>query len=150
MRYVGQEHTLTVLAGDEQGTIAASTDDVRERFRAEYEQTFGLRMDEAVEIVSLRATIRTPLPRRAEQVGSPSTNGHGGEAQASGTIRAYSFADGDWTDFAVIQRGGLTPGTSVSGPAILLEETATSYIDRGFSGRVHESGSIVLKAEGKA
>lgn len=149
MRYVGQEHTLTVLAGDEQGTIAATPDEVRERFRAEYEQTFGLRMDEAVEIVSLRATIRTPLPRRAEPVGV-STNGHGGAAQPEGTIRAYSFADGDWTDFAVVQRAGLTPGTSVTGPTILLEETATSYIDRGFSGRVHESGSIVLKAEGKA
>jgi N-methylhydantoinase A len=32
----------------------------------------------------------------------------------------------------------------------LLEETATSYIDRGFTGRVHESGSIIFKAEGKA
>jgi N-methylhydantoinase A len=149
MRYVGQEHTLTVLAGDGQGAIVESPDDMRERFRAEYEQTFGLRMDEAVEIVSLRATIRTPLPRRAESSGA-ATNGGGQPAAVAGTTRAYSFVDGDWADFAVIQRAGLSFGASVEGPAILLEETATSYIDRGFSGRVHESGAIVLKAGGNA
>jgi N-methylhydantoinase A len=149
MRYVGQEHTLTVLAGDEQGAIVASPDDMRERFRAEYEQTFGLRMDEAVEIVSLRATIRTPLPRRAESPGA-ATNGGGQAAAVEGTTRAYSFVDGDWADFAVIQRAGVPVGASVEGPAILLEETATSYLDRGFSGRVHESGAIILKAGGKA
>jgi N-methylhydantoinase A len=145
MRYVGQEHTLTVLAGDEDGRIAESPEQVRERFRAEYEKTFGLRMDEAVEIVSLRATIRTPLPRRSD-TGSAVANGAGG---AAGSTRAYSFADESWTDFAVIQRNDLAVGASIAGPAILLEETATSYIDRGFSGRVHESGSIVLTAEGK-
>jgi N-methylhydantoinase A len=149
MRYVGQEHTITVLAGDEQGRIADTPEQVRERFRAEYEKTFGLRMDEAVEIVSLRATIRTPLPRLAETPGA-SANGAGRAAEASGSTRAYSFADQAWTDFAIVQRDGLAVGAGIEGPAILLEETATSYIDRGFTGRVHESGSIVLKAEGKA
>jgi N-methylhydantoinase A len=149
MRYVGQEHTLTVLAGDERGAVAATPEEVRERFRAEYEQTFGLRMDEAVEIVSLRATIRTPLPRRSVPA-IASSNGAGHDAEPAGTTRAYSFAAGEWTDFAVIQRAALEAGARVAGPAILLEETATAYIDRGFSGRVHESGSIVLKAEAQA
>jgi N-methylhydantoinase A len=99
--------------------------------------------------VSLRATIRTPLPRRAETPGA-STNGAGHAAETAGTTRAYSFADGAWTDFAVIQRAGLAVGASIEGPAIVLEQTATSYLDRGFSGRVHESGAIVLTAEGKA
>jgi N-methylhydantoinase A len=149
MRYVGQEHTLTVLAGDEQGRIADTPEQVRERFRAEYERTFGLRMDEAVEIVSLRATIRTPLPRLADAPGA-SSNGAAVTGGAAGSIRAYSFADEDWTEFAIVQRAGLDAGETIAGPAILLEETATAYIDRGFSGRVHESGSIVLTAEAKA
>ncbi|WP_028059572.1 hydantoinase/oxoprolinase family protein [Candidatus Solirubrobacter pratensis] len=149
MRYVGQEHTLTVLAGDERGAVAATPEEVRERFRAEYEQTFGLRMDEAVEIVSLRATIRTPLPRRSAPT-VVSSNGAGHDAEPAGTTRAYSFAAGEWTDFAVIQRDGLEAGARIAGPAILLEETATAYIDGGFSGRVHESGAIVLKAEAQA
>ncbi len=37
------------------------------RLHRDYERTFGHPMDEPVEIVSLRATVRTPLPRRDEQ-----------------------------------------------------------------------------------
>ena len=46
--------------------------EIRDAVHADYERTFGHAMDEAVEIVSLRATLRTPLPRRAaEQRPSP-------------------------------------------------------------------------------
>jgi len=148
MRYVGQEHTLTVLAGDETGAISITPEELRERFRAEYETTFGLRMDEAVEIVSLRATIRTPLPRRGGGIASANGaggNGAGGAAALAGVTRAYSFADGDWADFALIDRDQLRPGERIAGPAIVVEDTATAYVDRGFAGRVHESGCIILK-----
>jgi N-methylhydantoinase A len=146
MRYVGQEHTLTVAVEGEGGRIGVTPDELREQFRAEYEQTFGLRMDEAVEIVSLRATIRTPLPRRDGSPASASTNGAGPVGQATATTRTWSFADEDWADFAVLHREQLPAGAALEGPAILLEETATSYIDRGFAGRVHESGCIILEA----
>jgi N-methylhydantoinase A len=137
MRYVGQEHTLTVQLGGD-------TDELLERFRAEYERTFGLRMDEAVEIVSVRATVRTPLPRRGETLAGGSANGAGGPAEPLGTTRAYSFAGGDWADFAVLRRADLATGAAVEGPAIVIEPTSTAYVDRGVRGRVHESGCIVL------
>lgn len=146
MRYVGQEHTLTVLLEGGEGRIEQSSEALYEQFRAEYERTFGLRMDEAVEIVSVRATIRTPLPRRGETLVAGSTNGARGAPEPLGTTRAYSFADRGWTDFAVLHRDQLTPGTAVEGPAIIVEPTATAYVDRGFAGRVHESGSIILTA----
>jgi N-methylhydantoinase A len=144
MRYVGQEHTLTVLIDGHDGRIAMAPDDLRERFRAEYEQTFGLRMDEAVEIVSLRATIRTPLPRRDDRPAAAADGAHPAPAK---TTLAFSFADGGWTDFAVLHRDALRVGDTVAGPAILLEPTATSYVDRGFAGHVHESGCLILRAE---
>jgi N-methylhydantoinase A len=147
MRYVGQEHTLTVDAGDADGRVALSPHDLRERFRDEYERTFGLRMDEAVEIVSLRATIRTPLPRREGGALAPARNGGGpAEARPIGVARAFSFADGAWTDFDVLEREQLDVGAVVTGPAILIESTATAYVDRGFVGHVHESGSILITA----
>ena len=85
-------------------------------------------MDEAVEIVSVRATLRTPLPRRAADV----RRGRGGarrRRRADGSVRAYSFTHGEWLDFAVLDRAGLGVGARVEGPAIVLEETATTYID---------------------
>ena len=64
MRYVGQEHTLTVsVPGD--GAISAGAEESRDAFTADYDRTFGHVIDEEIEIVSLRATIRTELPRRA-------------------------------------------------------------------------------------
>ena len=146
MRYVGQEHTLTVEAEGDEGRIEQSPEALYDQFRAEYERTFGLRMDEAAEIVSARATVRTPLPRRGEDLVGGSTNGAGGAAPAVGTTRAWSFAAGEWAEFAVLQRDRLTGGDTVEGPAIIVEPTATSYVDRGISGRVHESGCILLTA----
>jgi N-methylhydantoinase A len=146
MRYVGQEHTLTVDVKGDDGQIGQTPEELREQFRADYERTFGLRMDDPVEIVSLRATVRTPLPRRGEAPVAASTNGAGKAATPVGTNRTFSFADGDWTEFDVLIREDLPVGASIEGPAILIEQTATSYIDRGFAGRVHESGTIILKA----
>ncbi|MCW3004988.1 MAG: hyuA [Conexibacter sp.] len=146
MRYVGQEHTLTIDVAGEDGSIMQTPDDLREQFRSDYERTFGLRMDDPVEIVSLRATVRTPLPRRGEApVAAPSTNGSSPAATPVASTRTFSFADGAWADFDVMFREELAVGATIEGPVILIEQTATSYIDRGFAGHVHESGSIILK-----
>jgi N-methylhydantoinase A/oxoprolinase/acetone carboxylase beta subunit len=61
------------------------------------------------------------------------------------STRTFSFADGAWADFDVMFREELAVGATIEGPVILIEQTATSYIDRGFAGHVHESGSIILK-----
>jgi N-methylhydantoinase A len=146
MRYVGQEHTLTVDIPGDDGRIETSVEELREQFRADYDRTFGLQLDDPVEIVSIRATVRTPLPRRGEAPVSSSSNGAGKAATPVGIARAYSFARGDWADFDVIVREDLEVGAGIEGPAILIEQTATSYIDSGFAGHVHESGTIILKA----
>ena len=151
MRYVGQEHTITVLLVEATGTIDIPADELRERFQAEYERTFALRMDEAVEIVSLRAAVVTPLPRRADPgpAAASGANGNGAAPQTE-TASAYSFREGEWIDFAVLRREGMAVGATFSGPAILLEQTATSYVDAGLTGRVHESGVVIVTREESA
>lgn len=145
MRYVGQEHTITVLLEGASGQIEISPDQLRARFEDEYEQTFDLRMEEAVEIVSLRAAIVTPLPRRSQSVTAPAA-AHARERD-QGTAPAYSFRAGRHLDFAIIQREALAVGEGFSGPAILLEQTATSYIDIGLRADVHESGHVIVTAQ---
>ena len=139
MRYLGQEHTITIGVPSDDGRLTVDVEEIRSTFKAEYEKTFGHVMDEEVEIVSVRATLRTPLPRRAAESFTPmSANGHGGK-----TVRAYSFAKNDWLDFAIFQRA--TIGTEpVQGPAIILEETATTYLDAEFEAHAHESGSLYI------
>jgi N-methylhydantoinase A len=139
MRYLGQEHTITIGVPSDDGHVSADVEEIRTRFKDDYEKTFGHVMDEEVEIVSVRATLRTPLPRRAaEAFTATSANVQGGK-----TVRAYSFTKGDWLEFAILQRE--TIGTQpVQGPAIILEETATTYLDAEFEARVHESGSLFI------
>jgi N-methylhydantoinase A len=142
MRYVGQEHTITIaLASNEHGRITASLDDIRAAFTREYVKTFGHEMDEEVEIVSLRATLRAPLPRRASEhphVTSPIESA--GESMGD----AYSFTMGEWTRFRILQRDRLEPGTAVVGPTIILEETATTYLDAGFGATVDGTNSLFI------
>jgi N-methylhydantoinase A len=140
MRYLGQEHTITVGApSDEGGKITATVDEIRETFKGDYEKTFGHVMDEEVEIVSIRATLRTPLPRRAAESFTPSeTDGATGK-----TVRSYSFTKGEWLDFEILTRASIG-STPVSGPAIILEETATTYMDAEFEAYTHPSGSLFI------
>jgi N-methylhydantoinase A len=144
MRYTGQEHTLTVAvecAAD--GRLAVGADEIRAVFTADYERTFGHVMDEQMEIVSLRATIRTPLQRRAAEHVAAGATGGGGEH------RAWSFTAEDWREFRVLDRSeiGADP---VAGPAIVLEETATTYLDAGFTARLGNEGVVEITDTGRA
>ena len=134
VRYVGQEHTLTIEADP-----ATGVESIRGVFRQEYERTFGHVMDEAVEIVALRATRRTPLPRRDGTRSTALANG-----RAPRTLEAHSFRRGELLPFALVERSALTSGELLAGPAILLEETATTYLDAGYTARVDSSGCLVI------
>jgi N-methylhydantoinase A len=110
----------------------------------EYERTFGHVMEDVPEeIVSIRAALRTPLPRRArESVAGETVRRSRDEIHSTPDV--YSFTRGAWLPFRVLQRAGLEIGTTLEGPAIILEETATTYLDAGFSARVDPSGALFL------
>jgi N-methylhydantoinase A len=148
MRYAGQEYTITVAvvsSGD--GQIVASTQDIQDAFTREYDRTFGHTMDEQVEIVSVRATLRTPLPRRAEEHLSRATQPDGRRPR---TLQAYSFTRDRRLPFQVVDRSTLGVDAVVTGPAILLEETATNYLDAEFVARVHPSGALYIDDLGRS
>jgi N-methylhydantoinase A len=138
IRYVGQEHTLTIVVDPESGP-----DEIRRLFTGEYERTFGHSMDEPVEIVALRATMRTPLPRLAAEHREVSPNG-----RPPRSFESFSFALGERLPFALVDRGGLAAGATLPGPAIIVEETATTYLDAGYSARVHVSGCLLVERDG--
>jgi N-methylhydantoinase A len=141
MRYAGQEHTLTVAVPSEHGAIAASAEEVHELFTDDYARTFALTMEEDVEIVSVRATLRTALPRRAEDHAATASP----DGKPSATVEAYSFTRGASLAFTVLQRETLEAGAELEGPAIVLEETATTYVDADYLARVDDSGCLFLR-----
>ena len=139
MRYKGQEHTLSINVPGDNGRVTISTEQVREIFTRDYDRTFGNTMDEPVEIVSIRATVRHALPRRSE--GLCALNGSDG----THTIReAYSFTEKKRMDFRILDRSSMQAGDTLAGPAIINEPTATTYLDANWACEVHGSGCLFI------
>jgi N-methylhydantoinase A len=144
VRYVGQEHSLTVAAPQNANGLAAGAElELRDRFADAYSRTFGHTMDEAVEIVAFRVTATTALPKGAAPATNPVSRDGGGDDDRS----AWSFTRGERCAFAVVDRGTLAPGNELAGPAIVHEPTATTYLDAGFAARVHEHGHLIVERD---
>ena len=139
MRYKGQEHTLSINVPSENGRVTTTTEQVRVIFTRNYDRTFGNTMDEPVEIVSIRATVRHALPRRSEE---PSALNESDETHTS--REAYSFTEKKRMDFRILDRTSMQVGAVLTGPAIINEPTATTYLDANWTCEVHSSGCLFI------
>ena len=139
MRYKGQEHTLSINVPGDNGRVTIATERVREIFTRDYDRTFGNTMDEPVEIVSVRATVRHALPRRSESLSA--LNGSDGTRTSR---EAYSFTEKKRMDFHILDRSSMQAGDTLAGPAIINEPTATTYLDANWACKVHESGCLFI------
>ena len=142
LRYAGQEYTLTIPTALTDRHYSSDVATVRRAFIAEYERVFGHAMNERAEIVSVRAAIRRDLddvPDLDED--SPSSDPEDGLADA------FSFTREDWMPFRLMSRGKLAEGTSINGPAIIREPTATTYVDAGYRLRLDRVGTMVISEE---
>jgi N-methylhydantoinase A len=141
VRYVGQEHTLTITAPSAGGRVTADAAALGALFEREYARTFGHSMDEEHEIVTVRALVRLPrelrrAPRAAEQ--RPARAAH---------TEAWSFARDELAPFALVARDTLRPGDTLPGPAIVTEKTSTTYLDAGFVAESHPNGALIARRQ---
>ena len=124
MRWMGQEHTITLkLDNEKNGKITLSSDELKDLFMQEYLRTFGSKLDTVVEIVSTRASLRVPLPRKSE-----TGNIREEDIEISNNkIQCYSFYKDEIIDFEIISRSNIK--SKFSGPKIIVESTAITYVD---------------------
>jgi N-methylhydantoinase A len=142
LRYVGQEYTLTIQPPSQAGRITASAAEVEATFKSDYLRTFGHQLQQPVEIVSVRATSRTPLPRKANERAAVTATGPRTERRS---LSAYSFTQGERITFDVVDRASLAVGEPAEGPLIVLEETTTTYVDAGYRVDIHPSGTMLIE-----
>ena len=147
IRFVGQEHTLTVPVPAPGGAVEHDPQPVSARFLDDYERTFGSVLDEELEVVCVRAIATTPLERGA--VLAAADGGRRAGAGRPETARAWSFAAGCIAEFAVHDRSGLPPGSELAGPAIVREQTATTYVDCTYRAAVHPGGALLISRGGE-
>ncbi|MDS0280992.1 hydantoinase/oxoprolinase family protein [Haloarcula onubensis] len=130
-RYAGQSHELGVeLEGFDPDTLAA-------RFHAAHEQAHGYRLDEPVELVTLRTTATVPHELPAI--------GHAAGEAGERLTRDVSF-DGEFGETPVLSWDGLSSGATLDGPAVVAGGESTVVVPPGWSLTVDERGTLRLEA----
>lgn len=128
LRYRGQSFELTVPAADGDPVAAAA------RFHAAHRQRYGYARPEApVELVNVRATGRgvrakPELPQAAAAASPDPTPAQVGQTRLR--------AGGKWLLAPVYERALLQPGQVLGGPALVVQEDATTVLFPGWQAEV--------------
>ncbi len=145
MRYVGQEHAVTVdlpLKVFERQDRRA----IKRLFDAMHELRYGTSApDERAEIVSLRSTV-TGLMRKPPQ----ERVARGGRApdKAAFTGRRPVYLDGKFRSTPTYARAALIAGNRISGPALIEEHAATTVLLPSDRLEVDAGGHLIIKVAG--
>jgi len=128
VRYQGQGWELTIPVGD--------TERVEEDFQRRHLSTYGFTLERDVEVVTIRsfAVVHSPpfsLPR--PKGGTPSY------------VEREVMIGGSWVRVKVYRRDTLPTGYEIQGPALVEEYSSTTLVKEGWTGRIHETGSMILE-----
>ena len=130
LRFVGQEYALTTTAPAPRHVRAAATWTRCARPSSrDYRRTLRPRARRPAGVRPLRATAAGRAARRGDAAARRRRR-----RRAGGAPEAYSFTARARVPFAVVDAPGLGPRRHASrGPAIVLEPTATTYVDAGYA-----------------
>jgi N-methylhydantoinase A len=138
VRYRGQAHEITVP-----WDAVVGHDGVVERFEAMHLRRNGfVRPGDPVEIVTVRAASFGPAPRVSTPMPGPGTSPN--DEHTPERRRTVVSSGGRPMDARIRWRDELPPGTVVEGPAVIEEDDATTFIDRGERLEVALDGSLVV------
>lgn len=135
MRYRGQSHETSVPMALKDGF-----EDLVARFHELHIRRNGFaRTDDPIEIVTVRAeVVGQPALSRSEL---PNWQPHGEPGRGH---RIVHGAHGE-ERAEVWWRPGLAPGTEITGPAVVEESEATTYLPVGTHTVVHDSGAMMIE-----
>ena len=147
MRYVGQEHAVTVdlpMAAFE----AKDRDRIKRHFDELHEVRYGTSApNEPAELVSLRSTVlgvlkKPPLSELPRGSAAP-------PEEASVASRQVYFAEaGGFVETPVFRRPALLAGNVVEGPALIEEHASTTVLLPGDRMEVDRLGNLVITRVG--
>ncbi|MFC7081239.1 hypothetical protein [Halorussus caseinilyticus] len=137
LRYAGQSYELSVEVG-----ASFDPEAVEARFHETHETASGYRMDEAVELVGLRAqaTVARETPAVAYEGAGESAD------DARVGAREATFG-GEVRETPVYRRESLPAGESFDGPAVCEQADSTLVVPPGWSAGVEPDGTLVLEGD---
>ncbi|HZH28268.1 MAG TPA: hydantoinase/oxoprolinase family protein [Azospirillaceae bacterium] len=143
MRYRGQGHEIVVpvparrLGHDDRETLKAA-------FEAEYRAQFG-RTIPTVEAEAMTWTLSLSAPSAKPAPVPGDTGAAAPAARPSGTRRVFDATTERFVEVAVHRRADLRPGSTVPGPALIVEDETSTYVTARFDARLNGHGYIVLQ-----
>jgi N-methylhydantoinase A len=147
MRYVGQEHAVTV---DLPLEVFATQDRaaIKRHFDAQHEFRYGTcAPEERAEIVSLRTTVTGVMRKpRQEKI---ARGGHEPLPAAQTGERPVHFEDVGFIATPTYARGALLAGNRIAGPALIEEHASTTVIMPGDTLEVDEFGNLLIAVAGR-
>lgn len=125
MRYQGQGHEIEVVL-HEAPHDQLSMSGIEDLFGETYRSIYTLRLDEPAEIINWKLEAIGPVNDLDDgyELGGSDKDG----VAQKGTRRAYHPTKRTLTDWPVYDRYALTPGTEISGPALIEERESTCVI----------------------
>ena len=143
MRYVGQEHAVTVDLPLELFRTQ-DRDGIKSRFDAVHQTRYGFSVaHEKAEIVSLRSAIVGEMRKPAfEHIakGGP----HAPPGAFRGTRPVY-FAGTGFADTPTYHRSALEAGNRIAGPALIEEHASTTVVHPGDNVEVDAFGDLIIE-----
>ena len=142
MRYVGQEHAVTV---DLPGAFFVDKD--RSAIKRQFDDLHKVRYGtsapkEPADLVSLRVTVLGTMkkpPKHSVDVGTAAPE----QASLRG-IKPVYFRQGGWAETPVYKRDLLRAGNQITGPALIEEHASTTVVQPGDALRVDELGNLQI------
>src|SRR5262249_1049872 len=139
LRYVGQEHTVTIAVND-----LADWGDLRKQFDDAHERAYGYAASDVdVQLLNLRLAIVFPIERPR----LPSLARRTGSHLPSETRHIYSVAAGQFAEHRVLQRGDLLARHPIERPAAIEQRGTTTIIDVGDRLSVEEHGCLMIEID---
>ena len=140
LRYEGTDTALAVPLGPVPEMIAA--------FEHGYRQHFSFLMPDKtimVEAVSVEVAAGpepSVLAGPAGVTATPGGDGPGGAAGQAASARLH--AAGEWVAAPLARRSGLRPGDRLTGPALIVEDFATTVVEPGWQAELTARGDLLL------
>jgi N-methylhydantoinase A len=142
MRYAGQGHEIGVPL-PVRTLVEADRAEIRRAFEAEYDRLFTRHIpNAAIEILSwvVSVSTRATVPTRLGEVAARPA------PAPVGTRRIIDSRAGETVSVPVYDRSMLEPGSTLSGPALIVEDGTSTYVAASFDARVDAGGALVLTA----
>jgi N-methylhydantoinase A len=150
-RYVGQGHEIAIklpvrqLTGDDAAAIL-------KEFERAYLERYGRLIEGVdVEILAWTLTVSTEVtpteyarPARRPLPFPPPHAGEGWEGAAPAQREVFDVGEGAAMQTAILRRAVLSPGSRISGPAMVVEDATSTVIGPRYDAQIADDGSIVL------